>query len=85
MDVYGSFPFGKSPPRPDRKKLPPKAGPQYLSLFDTEPANGTVQLRTPVDFQHYDKELHDVQLSRSKGQTIRFPDVYRTRRDTRSD
>lgn len=79
MDVAGAFPFGKSPPRPDlSKKREPI--PAYLSLFDNEPAQGAMTQRRSIDYQTYDLELSEMINERSKGQTIRFPDVYRIKR-----
>ena len=79
MDVRGVFPFGKSPPRPkpgnNRKAIPP-----YLSLFDEEAADGTLQVRPKIDFDHYDLELSQAINERSKGEKIRFPDHYRIKR-----
>ena len=80
MDIRGSFPFGKSPPRP-RPGQKPYQIPAYLSLFDREPANGKLQLRQETDFSVYDTEfMHEIN-ERSKGRTIRFPDFYRSKRD----
>ena len=76
MDVGGAFPCGKSPAQPNvRKKT--KEIPSYLSLFDDVSSNGAVQLRSGVDFHQYDLELARTINERSKGSTIRFPDVYR--------
>ena len=76
MDVYGAFPFGKSPPRPGKDdKDAPRAG--YLSLFDTEPAAGKVKPRREVDYGTYDAEFAEAIAKRSKGTRIRFPDLYR--------
>lgn len=79
MDVAGGFPFGKSPARP-RKNPAQKTIPPYVSLFDNEPSNGAVQLRPEVDFDAYDREFMAAIADRSKGKTIPFPDVYRTKK-----
>ena len=79
MDISGAFPFGKSPARPrqprSERKIPP-----YLSLFDEEPANGALHLRSKVDFDKYDRELSNAIYDGLKGKKIPFPDVYRTKR-----
>ncbi len=79
MDIGGVFPFGKSPTKPLKAKskhdIPP-----YLSLFDEEPANGTLQKRADTDYGKYDLEFSQALYERSKGTTFRFPDVYRIKR-----
>lgn len=79
MDIGGAFPFGKSPARPGQKK-PERKIPPYLSLFDQESADGTLQLRPQVDFDHYDRELSAAIYDGLKGKKIPFPDVYRIKR-----
>ncbi len=79
MDIGGAFPFGKSPVRP-RKDKPEQRIPPYLSLFDMEPANGALQLRPKVDFDHYDVEFSRLIYERGKGKKIPFPDLYRIKR-----
>ncbi|MCY4129679.1 MAG: phytanoyl-CoA dioxygenase family protein [Gammaproteobacteria bacterium] len=79
MDIGGAFPFGKSPARP-RQKKPERKIPPYLSLFDEESADGTLQLRPQVDFDHYDRELNAAVYEGLKGKKIPFPDVYRIKR-----
>ena len=80
MDIQGSFPFGKSPPRPV-KSVQQTPIPKYLSLFDQEPANGRLSLKPETDFSSYDTEWMQKISNGSKGSTIRFPDFYRTKRD----
>lgn len=79
MDVAGGFPFGKSPARPRQNKNDKKI-PPYLSLFDIEPSNGTVQLRPNVEYDTYDLEFSNKINEAQKGTTIRFPDLYRIKR-----
>ncbi len=79
MDVYGGFPFGKSPPRPDASERDaPRSG--YCSLFDTEPAAGKVKLRREVDYARYDAEFAEIIAKRARGSKIQFPDLYRSRK-----
>ena len=80
MDVHGTFPFGKSPPRPRSEGADASSAakpPSYLSLTDSEPVAGSVQLRTEVDYGTYDTEFAEAIAKKSKGMKIQFPDMYR--------
>ncbi|MDE0008107.1 MAG: phytanoyl-CoA dioxygenase family protein, partial [Gammaproteobacteria bacterium] len=78
MDVQGAFPFGKSPPRPEKRKgAAPPGG--YLSLMDDQPAAGSIRLRPHRDFDDYDLEFHAALAEKARGSKIDFPDLYRAR------
>lgn len=79
MDVRGAFPFGKSPPRPEKTKTGSEQASLggHLSLFDADPAAGRVSLRPAPDFAHYDAEFAQMLAAKAKGSAIRFPDLYR--------
>ena len=76
MDVQGVFPFGKSPPRPEKREDAARPG-GYLSLMDDKPAAGSIRLRPHRDFDDYDLEFHTALHEKAKGTKIDFPDLYR--------
>lgn len=53
MDQYGKFPFGRDGLDIDRDRQNPANPPSYCSLFDREPANGSVRLRPDYDYNAF--------------------------------
>ena len=81
MDVFGGFPFGKSPHlnaagRPSFKSQERNRG--YISLFDSDLIAGSLQLQPAVDHAVYDNQGANKILDQGRGKPIRFPDVYRS-------
>ena len=82
MDIGGVFPFGKSPHLNGTRRIQAKsdsAPPGYLSLFDSDPAAGSVKLRREANYHAYDKQGANKILEGMRGREIQFPDLYRTK------